>query len=158
MSQDASKPQNIFEAASRIERERKEKGRPKSTPTPAAQAPPGGTSLDEIFARCHQMHREISESLDRAFKQAGVTPSQLRTYVSKPKNFSSGDWNKVEEGKKQSEKLLTDLKGKIGRLPEPPSETPTPPAPQKGPSTPPPQEPTLKKRPKIVTRRQWIGM
>lgn len=159
MSQDAPKPQNIFEAASRIERERKEKERPKPVPTPAAQAQPTGTSLDEIFTRCHQMHKEIAESLDRAFKQAGVTPSQLRTYVSKPKNFSSGDWNKVEEGKKQSEKLLTELKGKIGEPPEPPAVPPTPPpAPQKEPSTPAPQEPTPKKRPKIITKRQWIGM
>jgi hypothetical protein len=102
------------------------------------------------------MHKEIEESLDRAFKDAGVTPSQLRTYVSKPKNFSSGDWGKVEEGKKQSNKLLTELEGKIGKPPEQPP-TPTP-EPQKGPSAPTSQEPPPKKRPKIITKRQWIGM
>ena len=156
MAQDASKPHNIFEAASRIERQRREKERPPAAPTPAAQAPPGKTPLDEIFKRCHQMHKEIEESLDRAFKDAGVTPSQLRTYVSKPKNFSSGDWGKVEEGKKQSNKLLTELEGKIGKPPEQPP-TPTP-EPQKGPSAPTSQEPPPKKRPKIITKRQWIGM
>ena len=148
------KPQNIFEAASKIERERIEKEKPKQAPK--ALPTQGNASLDEIFRRCHQMHKEITESLDRAFQQAGVTPSQLRKYVSKPKNFSSGDWNKVEEGKKQSENLLTELRGKIG---EPlPQASPNPQEPPKEA----PEAPTLKsvpkKKTKVITRRQWIGM
>ena len=146
------KAKNIFEAASQIERERREKEKPEEP----LSAPQKGSSLDEIFRRCHQMHEEITESLDRAFKQAGVTPSQLRTFVSKPRNFSSGDWNKVEEGKKQSEKMLTELKTKIGT----PSQTvPAKPAapPKPAPEAPSKQSPP-KKRARVVTKRQWIGM
>ena len=156
MIPDGSKPKNIFEAASRIEQERKEKKRP-AGPSPSATLPSQkNASLDEIFRRCHQMHKEIVESLDHAFKQAGVTHSQLQSFVSKPRNFSSGDWSKVEEGKKQSEEMLTELKSKIGSAPElkrsePPKKPPEPP--QKKPPEPPP-----KKKAKIVTRRQWIGM
>jgi hypothetical protein len=154
MAQDAPKPHNIFEAASRMEHERHEKERP----TPTAAPPSKKTSLDEIFRQCHQMHQEIAESLDRAFKQAGVTPSQLRTFVSKPKNFSSRDWDKVEAGRKQSDQLLTVLKSQIG-TPTPSQQPPTtPPEAKKPPTEPPPQPPQPKKKPKIMTKRQWIGM
>lgn len=157
MAQDATKPHNIFEAASKMEHERHEKERP--APPPTTKPPPGKASLDEIFRRCHQMHQEISESLDRAFKQAGVTPSQLRTFVSKPKNFSSSDWNKVEEGKKQSEKLLTELKSKIGTPPLSPQQPAIKPAEPQKPSPEAPLQPAPpKKKLKIITRRQWIGM
>jgi hypothetical protein len=155
MTPGETKPKNIFETASRIEQERNQE---KKTSSSKTQAPKEDVALAEIFRRCHQMHKEITESLDRAFKQAGVTSGQLQKFVSKPRNFSSDDWNKVEEGKKQSEKMLTDLKSKIG-APQAPVEQKKPSEPPKSTPEEPPQQPQpAKKKPKIITRRQWIGM
>lgn len=179
MSQNASKPHDIFEAASRIEKERRGKKPREQAPQPTVEPAEGG-SLSAIFQRCKQLHQEIAESLDQAFKKSGLTPTQVRTYVSHPQNFSSNDWKQLESQKKKNEEMLLALKKRIGAEPgqEPqppptPSETPPepplpppskeppleepPPAPQKPPPEPPPPPPSHKK-PKIVTRRHWIGM
>ena len=173
MTQDGKKPQNIFEAASQLEKKRREKEMSKeSPPAPsAAPKPVQNTQLAEIFQRCKQLHNEITKSLDQAFKQGGITPTQLRTYVSRPQNFSHADWQRVEQQKKKTESMIQELKkkveiGKSVELPKPeqkapetaeePLPQPTQAQPQPSPQTPPAKPPT--KKPKIITKRQWIGM
>jgi hypothetical protein len=171
MTQDATKPHNIFEAASRIEKERREKEIQKQVPPPAAE-PAQGTPLAAIFQRCQQLHNEIAASLDQAFKKGGITSTQLRTYVSRPQNFSQRDWQRIEEQKKKTDGMLQNLKRKIEiqqveKMPrriEEALETP-PPQPKQEEELPP--QPSLPekslpkpqmKKPRIMTRRQWIGM
>jgi hypothetical protein len=209
MTQDASKPHNIFEAASRLEKERREKTVKKQAPSKTVE-PVQDDSLSSIFKRCHQMHKEIADSLDLALKRGGISPSQLRSYVSRPQNFSATEWQRIESQRSKNEKLLKELKNKIGArgaeieavasslasqkeavlhpaieerpplteapeeeeppIPEQgrPVETPVekPPKPlppggeEEGPAapTPPSPEKPPPKKPKIVTRRHWIGM
>lgn len=158
MTQDASKPHNIFEAVSRLEKERRDKQAKKETQEKAAE-PPADSALQSIFQRCQQLHKEIADSLDQAFKSAGITPTQVRTYVARPQNFSDRDWRRIEDQKKKNEEMIQNLRKRLERGEtenprEPPKEKgPPPSAPSKiSPSKPPP------KKPKVVTRRQWIGM
>jgi hypothetical protein len=170
MAQDGKKPQNIFEAASQLEKKRHEKEAKKEAPPAPAAAPQPvqNPQLAEIFQRCKQLHNEITKSLDQAFKQGGITPTQLRTYVSRPQNFSQADWQSLEQQKKKTESMIQELKDKVekgatGELPKPeqirpetkeelPPSTRSPPPPETPPAKPP------AKKPKIITKRQWIGM
>ena len=172
MTQDASMPHNIFEAASRAEKERREKQVKMQAPPPAAK-PAEDTPLTTIFHRCQQLHKEIAESLDQAFKQGGITSTQVRTFVSRPQNFSGKDWQRIETQKKKNEEMLLSLKKRIDAArpaeePRPPTKSPEEPPrnDEVGPSTPaqpspgqpPPQPPPAPKKARIMTRRQWIGM
>ncbi len=174
MNDDASKPHNIFEAASRLEKERRAKKEEVQAPQPFA-GPGEDSSLSAIFQRCRQLHKEIAESLEQAFKRGGITSSQVQQYVSRPQNFSERDWQQIEAQKKKNEEMLLALKEKIGGQlegeqappPEAKKEEPPPPSPPQPPEEqkpsspqeeekPPPTPP--RKKPKIVTRRHWIGM
>lgn len=185
MTQDASKPHDIFEAASRLEKERREKEKRKQAPPKQAE-PVQDASLAAIFQRCRQMHEEIADSIDQAFKKGGVSPSQLRSYFSRPQNFSAKEWQRIEAERGKNERLLQDLKkrfrareeesaplptvpekeGAPEKRPPPPSEEKpaekppkAPPKEEGGPEAPPPPpEKPPPKKPKIVTRRHWIGM
>jgi hypothetical protein len=166
---DASKSHNIFETASRLEKERREKQIKKQAPPPTAE-PAQNTVLSTIFQRCKQLHNEIAESLNQAFKNGGITSIQLRTYVSRPQNFSEKDWQQIEEQKRENEAMLLNLKknfeakkaeeetlrpqSKPENTDEEPPSHPLPSGEQ--PLTKPPTP--HPKKPRIMTRRQWIGM
>lgn len=163
MTQDASKPHNIFEAVSRLEKERREKQGKKEAQGKASEPPEGG-SLQAIFQRCQQLHKEIADSLDQAFKSVGITQTQVRSYVGRPQNFSDRDWRQIEAQKKKNEEMIQNLKKRLGKseVEKPEGPPPIPPKEEEPPpsatSTISPPQPKPPKKPKVVTRRQWIGM
>jgi len=125
-------PKNIFEAAGSD----KKKPEEKSTPT----------SFEEIFSRCQKMHEEIADTLDKNLESAKISPSAIRSYVSRPQNFSQKNWKIVEEQKKKNEKMLNELVQKVSRKKavEAPEEKGKP---KKG-----------KKKRKVMTKRRWLKM
>ena len=157
MTQNPPEPKNIFEAATRIEKERLEKEKV----LPKAPAGSQQEAMDEIFNRCRQIHQELSDSLDQALRRSNLTPSQVRGYVADPHHFSDRQWRALEEQKKKNAELLQDLQKKIGApAPQKEGELPAkePPKQDGGAATPPPPPPKPPKKPRVVTRRQWIGM
>jgi small-conductance mechanosensitive channel len=156
MTQNAPKPKNIFDAASNLEKERREKELKSRQVQREAQKPTQDDSLNEMFRQCQQIHKEISDSLDQAFKGSNVTSTQLRTFVSNPRNFSDQDWKNIEAQKKKNSQLLNDLERQMGAR-KPPSLPPKKEEPPPSPEAPPPPT-TPPKKPKIITRRHWIGM
>ena len=45
-------------------------------------------------------------------RREGLPPRKIRSYVSRPQNFSERDWHRVEEQKKKTESMLQELKKK----------------------------------------------
>ena len=125
------------------------------------QAPaksPQNVALDEIFKRCQQIHEEIAESLDQAFKKSGISSTQLRAFASNPRNFSERDWRGIEEQKKTNSKLLQELQKKIEKEEALPPQKKEQKNEEQGPIAPAPPQKSPTKKPKIMTKRQWIGM
>jgi predicted transcriptional regulator len=125
-------PKNIFEAAGSGKKESEEKGT--------------FTTFEEIFSRCQKMHEEIANTLDENLERSKITPSAIRSYISRPQNFSQKDWKRVEEQKKKNEEMLKELTQKISHreISEIPEEKGKP---KKG-----------KKKRKPMTKRRWLKM
>jgi hypothetical protein len=106
------KPKNLFEAVSRVEKERRIKG--KKEELPRAQE----SEVDSLFQRYKKMHEEIDLRLNHLYVYNDITPRQLSSYVGSPKNFSERDWTLMQQQKTENEKLLEDLRKRAGILQE----------------------------------------
>lgn len=165
MIENNKKPKSIFEAASKLEKARLQKKTGPSRPTDTEQV----TIISDIFLRVQKIHEELANQVDALFSRSKIAPSAYRSYLSRPQNFSDRDWKLLLEQKKKNEELLKELARKVGAK-EPPSPKAIEPTQEKKEEPtekelteePPseeeiPKKPTTKK-PKIVTRRHWIGM
>lgn len=165
MPEESSRPKNIFDAASNIEKARIQKKTFSKKEdieseyqeiAPLKEGREEKSTMADIFLKSKKLHEELSSQVDTLFSKNKVTPSEYRKYLIKPQNFSQKDWQQIEEQRKKNESLLGMLAKRIGtKVPftvepkkesEPQSEKPTS-------DTKPPA-----KKPKIITRRQWIGM
>ena len=167
MSENSQKPKNIFEAASHIE-----KARAKKKSTPRVEETEQMTIITDIVHRGRKLHEELASQVDTLFARSKIAPSDYRRYLSKPQNFSAKEWQQLDEQKKKNADLLRELAQKVGakttKPPEPEEEIAPklvekriPPlkeevSPHKEDA--PPEKKPPQKKPKIITRRHWIGM
>jgi predicted nucleic acid-binding Zn-ribbon protein len=65
------KPENIFEAASELEKKRYDKEKKASNDFEKQNE-----ELRALFNRCKDMHEDLSSRLDKAFERSGITERQ----------------------------------------------------------------------------------
>lgn len=171
MSENLPQPKNIFETASHIEKARSRKENSKKEAAKeigqVEKKREEKGDVAEFLTKGKKLHEEISSKIDVVFTKNKVSPSDYRKYLSRPQNFSAKQWEQLEEQRKKNESLLQNLMQKMGGKAEAgpalkkAQEKPAPKLEEKKPE-PPKEEPSEKKppikKPKIITRRQWIGM
>ncbi len=57
------------------------------------------SGLEEAFKMIDEYkkkHAEIERELDEIYRNAGMTPRELRTYLENPANFSKEEWERME--------------------------------------------------------------
>ena len=78
----------------------------------------GALSVDEaleLMANMEKKQAEIKHKLNEMYKQRGMTPEYLKTYMSNPSNFSPEEWKEMES-KRQTfiNSIPTELKEEAG--------------------------------------------
>jgi hypothetical protein len=98
-------PRNIFEAVGKSEHERRNPVLKETLPAETTQP----SSISKMLEHCRDLHENIASSLDRIFNSKGITHTQYRNYVSNQRNFSSKDWEVIEQAQKNTTEELEKL-------------------------------------------------
>ncbi len=63
----------------------------------------------ELALQGQKMYEDLSLRIEHAFRSNDVTPSAFRAYISRPQNFSSEEWEALQQQKKENDQLILQL-------------------------------------------------
>jgi len=125
-------------ASEKMDEERKE----------AADIPQSGEDIKESFDRYKKLYELMHDKVDQMLGQKQLTRRILSDFFSAPRNFSSQQWQMIQDQKEEVEKMLQEL------LPhrEPSTE-------QKDEAAGPPKKEKKEYKPKVMqVKSRWIPM
>jgi hypothetical protein len=154
-NQQKKKPENIFEAASELEKARHENEK-----EAISDFEKQNEEIRALFKRCQDMHEELSSRLDRAFEQSGITERQYREYFNRPQNFSEKEWARVVEQRKINEEKLKKLspRGILAKKNKEEKVLAVPPKKVPPEGKKPISQATPSKKSRPISKRRWIEM
>lgn len=79
----------------------KAKVTPSETSAFEEQKLPKNDENQEIINRIRRMSEELEAKLDNVYKETGLSENQLQEYLSDPRHFTPGTWEKIELVKKR---------------------------------------------------------
>lgn len=104
---------SIFDAASKMER-KKALGKVLSEESFSGYQRGSAPLLtdEEIAQRIEkyqELHNQIADKLEQIFVKSNLSPKQLHDYFNTPQNFTSDQWNLIEQQRQTIEKMLDQL-------------------------------------------------
>lgn len=106
--------ENIFQAAGKKPVKKKKKKKKAAPPLEKKKERPSfdDKEVDEAFNRMTQIRDEIVKKLEALYKEGGITPQDLSSYLDDQKNFPGKLFDSVQQ---QREKLLEDIWKGLGK-------------------------------------------
>lgn len=109
MNQD--KPSNIFDEASKELKKvqegqshdvkKGEKGTPKVSSIPLADA-----DIETMFNKMRKMDEDLQNRMERICELTGMSRHEVKSFIENPNNFTSSQWQKVQQEKDELERKI----------------------------------------------------
>lgn len=91
---------NIFDEAGNIP----QKDEKKEPPPKVVE----GEDLKKMFDRIYSYHDEVEKMLDEAYKQTGLSPSQVESLIGNPNNFPQQTYDIIVKRKEEMTKQIEE--------------------------------------------------
>ncbi|MGR3952154.1 MAG: hypothetical protein QRY74_04585 [Chlamydia sp.] len=63
----------------------------------------------ELALQGKKMYEDLTLRIEHAFRYNDIAPSAFRTYFSRPQNFSSEEWEALQQQKRENDQLILQL-------------------------------------------------